>query len=404
MTWFVLELPEPGATNFTEELRWTRISHSGAVLERGSAPLVGLSGATRRGDQVLALVPGERVLIYHVSIPARSRSAQLQALPFALEDRLSEDLETMHIVPGQRLADGRLVAAVAAHRDMDFWLGMLREAGLRAAWLLPDTALLPPTTDDRLQVYCTGADRCLISDPDGEPLAVATELLPWWLARSDRRSGIDWHGPSEGIPAELGDDPDNRTLGWDGDLPALLAPALRQRPKLNLLSGRHSPAGSGAESWTRWRLPAAIVALLALLWTGLLWLEVWQLEREVQRADLAITALFEDTLPNTRMVDPKGQFRQVLDTDPSERPSAGAIAVRLGETAPVLAEAGIDLRQLRADAGRMELEMDLDSIATLDSLRTRLRAATGATVRILSADSDENGVVRARLQIEGNQR
>ncbi len=400
MTWFVLELPEPAAGAITGELPWTRISHSGAVLDRGSAQLDALSHLTRRGDQVLALVPGERALIHHVAIPARSRSAQLQALPYALEDRLSEDLETMHIVPGQRLADGRLVAGVAANRDMDFWIGTLREAGLNAAYLLPDTALLPPVAEDRLQIYCAGGDRCLIREPGGEPLALATELLPWWLAHRDKGSGVDWHGAGERVPAEIADDPDTRVLEWDGDLPALLAPALRQRPQLNMLSGRYAPPGSGVAVWTRWQVPAAIAATLALLWSGLLWLEVWQLEREVQRADLSITGLFEATLPNTRMVDPRGQFRQVLDADPSADRRPSAIAIQLGQTAPVLAGSGIELRQLRADPGRMELEMDLDSIATLDSLRGRLRAATGTTVRILSAESDETGV-RARLQIEG---
>ncbi len=400
MTWFVLELPEPTSEAIADELRWTRISHSGAVLDRGSARLDALSGATRRGDQVLALVPGERALIHHVAIPARSRSAQLQALPYALEDRLSEDLETMHIVPGQRLADGRLVAGVAGSRDMDFWVGTLREAGLSAAYLLPDIALLPPVTEDRLQIYCSGGDRCLIREPGGEPLVLSTELLSWWLARRDVRSGIDWHGATEPIPAELADEPENRILEWDGDLTALLAPALRQRPQLNLLSGRYAPPGSGAETWTRWRVPAAIAAALALLWSALLWLEVWQLEHEVQRADLAITDLFEATLPNTRMVDPKGQFQQILDADPSGVRPASAIAVQLGQTAPILTEAGIELRQLRAESDRMELEMDLDSIATLDNLRGRLRSATAGTVRILSAESDESGV-RARLQIEG---
>jgi general secretion pathway protein L len=105
MNWFVLTLPEPEAALPEGSLSWARIGN-GAVLERGTAPLAEVPTAIQRGDRVLALVPGERVLLYHVAIPARSRSAQLQALPYALEERLSEDLEAMHIVPGSRLPDG----------------------------------------------------------------------------------------------------------------------------------------------------------------------------------------------------------------------------------------------------------------------------------------------------------
>ena len=402
MNWFVLTLPEPDAAFPEGSLSWARIGN-GAVLERGTAPLAEVPAAIQRGDRVLALVPGERVLLYHVAIPARSRSAQLQALPYALEERLSEDLEAMHIVPGPRLPDGRLQAAVAARRDMDAWLSWLREAGIDAQVLIPDTALLPEAPPDRLELYWAG-DRCLVSVPGGEPLALADEVLPWWLqqwkAQQGEEMAIAWHGPPELAVTDIGDGTEVRAPGWDGDLLTLIAPALRRRPGLNLLTGPYTPTGSGAEAWSRWRVPAAIAAALVLLWTGSLWLEVRQLEREVQRVDLAIADLFEATLPNTRMIDPVGQFRQILDAGAGGPAGAGPIADRLGRAAPVLAQAGVELRQLRGDGSRLELELDLDSISALDSLRSRLREGTDATVRILSAESDEQGV-RARLQLEG---
>jgi general secretion pathway protein L len=402
MNWFVLSLPEPDAVAPEGPLPWARVGSAGSVLERGSAALAEVPAAVRRGDRVLALVPGERVLLYHVAIPARSRAAQLQALPYALEDRLSEDLEAMHIVPGQRLPDGRLLAAVAARRDMDLWLGWLREAGIGAHYLLPDTALLPEAAPDRLRIYRAGV-RCLVSVPGGEPLVLADEVLPWWLqqwkAQRDEPVTVEWHGlPRPAVPET---DTDGVLVsGWDGDLLTLTAPALRRRPALNLLTGAYAPAGGGAEAWSRWRVPAAIAAALALLWTGSLWLEIRQLEGEIQRVERAIGDLFESTLPNTRMIDPVGQFRQVLDAGAGPVSGASPIAMRLGQAAPVLAAAGVELRQLRADGDRLELELDLESIAQLDDLRGRLREGTGGNVRILSAESDEAGV-RARLQLDG---
>jgi general secretion pathway protein L len=402
MNWFMLSLPEPGAAAPEGPLPWARVGSTGSILERGNASLAEIPAAIRRGDRVLVLVPGERVLLYLVAIPARSRAAQLQALPYALEDRLSEDLEAMHIVPGQRLPDGRLLAAVAARRDMDLWLEWLHEAGIGAHHLIPDTALLPEAAPDRLRIYRAG-DRCLVSVPGGEPLVLADEVLPWWLqqwqAQRDEAVAVEWHGPANPAAPDVEADA-VRVSGWDGDLLTLAAPALRRRPALNLLSGPYAPAGGGAEAWSRWRVPAAIAAALALLWTGSLWLEIHQLEREVQRVDLAIADLFESTLPNTRMIDPIGQFRQILDAGAGPSSGAGPVAAQLGKAAPVLAAAGVELRQLRADGERLELELDLESIAKLDDLRGRLREGTGSTVRILSAESDEAGV-RARLQLDG---
>jgi general secretion pathway protein L len=323
-------------------------------------------------------------------------------LPFALEDRISEDLDAMHIVPGPRLPDGHLLAAVVARRDMDIWLKWLQQSGLRPDHLLPDTALLPEAPPGRLQIYWAG-DRCLVALPGGPPLALSQDVLPWWLhqwvSRQEQEIEVEWHGPPELSAPDVGEDTAIRTPGWDGDLLSLVAPALRRRPGLNLLSGPYAPPGT-AISLKRWRLPAAIAAALALLWAGSLGLEIRQLEREARQVDRAISDLFEATLPGTRMVDPVGQFRLLLDAGAdSTVTGSGPVASRLGQVTPVLAAAGVELRQLRADGDRLELELDLDSIARLDALRGRMRDETGATVRILSAESEEDRV-RARLQIE----
>jgi len=402
MNWFVLTLPEPDVITPEAPVDWARIGPAG-VLQRGSAPLDMLATGIQRGDRVLALVPGERVLLHHVSIPARSRSAQLQALPYALEDRISEDLDAMHIVPGARLPDGQLLAAVVARRDMERWLEWLQQTSVRADYLLPDVALLPEAPPGRLQLYWAG-DRCLVAVPGGPPLALSQEVLPWWLhqwdARQEQEIEVEWHGPPELTAPEVGEDAPVRAPGWDGDLLSLIAPALRRRPGLNLLSGPYSPPGA-AISWQRWRVPAAIAASLVLLWGVSLGLEIRQLEREARQVDLAISDLFEATLPGTRMVDPVGQFRLLLDAGAGAAASGtGPVAARLGQVAPVLSAAGVELRQLRAEGDRLELELDLESIARLDALRGRLRDGTGATVRILSAESDEDRV-RARLQVEG---
>jgi len=407
MNWFVIALPEPERATPETDLAWARVGGTGVLLEQGLAPLTALTAFRHRGDQILVLVPGERVLLHHVTIPARSRAAQRQALPFALEERLSEDLEAMHIVPGPRLPDTRLLAAVVAHRDMVIWQRWLQEAGITAQVLVPDTALLPTGPAEHLRVYCAG-ERCLIDAPGEEPLALAHELLPWWLSRwvagRDADLVLEWHGPEATLPEPLPAGIALNRHDWDGDRLALLAPALCRRPSFNLLSGPYAAAGSGGQAWARWRLPAALAASVVLVWAASLGLDIRHLEQEVRVVDRGISDLFEATLPNTRMVDPVGQFRQVLGTGvdgtDGAPPHAGAIAVRLGQTASVLNASGGTLRQFRAEGDRLELELDLDSIAALDRLRGQLAERAGVAVRILSAESGEDGV-RARLQIEG---
>jgi general secretion pathway protein L len=404
MNIFVLLLPEPDRDLADPEVTWGRVGSGGQVADRGHEPLAQAATRIRRGERVVIVVPGERVLLHHVAIPARSRAAQLQALPYALEDRLSEDLDALHVVPGPRRPDGQLLAAVAAHRDMDAWRGWLGAAGIVPERLLPDTALVPAETD-RLRAYCDGR-RCLLAPPDAQPVALAPELLPWWLERwqadADASVEMDVHAPRDHGPDTLGDASNTTFHDWDGDWLQLLAPALARRPALNLLTGRHAGSAGMAATLKQWRVPAAIAAALVLLWTGSLWLEVRQLEREVGQVDRAIAGIFETTLPEERMVDPVRQFQQILaGGDTGAGAAAGPVATRLARVAPVLAGDGIELRQIRAENDRLELELDLASIAALDGLRGRLADTGAGTVRILGAESGEDGV-RARLQIEGS--
>lgn len=404
MNAFVLLLPEPERDLADPEVTWGRVGSGGQVTDRGHEPLAQAATRIRRGERVVAVVPGERVLLHHVTIPARSRAAQLQALPYALEERLSEDLDALHIVPGPRRPDGQLLAAVAAHRDMESWRAWLDAAGIVAERLVPDTALVPAQTG-RLRVHCD-MQRCLLTPPDAEPVALAPELLPWWLERwplnVDDPVEIDLHAPRDLGREALPDAAHVTVHDWDGDWLQLLAPALARRPALNLLAGRHAGSASMGAALAQWRVPAAIAAALVLLWTGSLWLEVHQLQREVGQVDRAIAEIFETTLPEARLVDPVRQFQQILETaDAGSGAAAGPVATRLARVAPVLARDRIELRQIRAESDRLELELDLASIAELDGLRGRLEEAGAGTVRILGAESGDAGV-RARLQIEGS--
>jgi general secretion pathway protein L len=404
MNAFVLLLPEPDRDLADPEVTWGRVGSGGQVADRGHEPLAQAANRIRRGERVVAVVPGERVLLHHVTIPARSRAAQLQALPYALEDRLSEDLDALHVVPGPRRTDGQLLAAVAAHRDMDAWLAWLDAAGIVAERLLPDTVLVPAEAG-HLHVYCD-TRRCLLAPPDGaEPVALAPDLLPWWLERwqaeTEGSVEMDVHAPRDHGPDTLAGGSNATFHDWDEDWLQLLAPALARRPALNLLTGRHAGSAGMGAALAQWRLPAAIAAALVLLWTGSLWLDVRQLEREVGQLDRAIAGIFETTLPEERMVDPVRQFQQILATgDTGSGAAAGPVATRLARVAPVLVGDGIELRQIRAENDRLELELDLASIAALDGLRGRLADTGAGTVRILGAESGETGV-RARMQIEG---
>lgn len=415
MRLLALYLPDPRQITPDATLSWLRLRAGAAEPEQGQSRLADVALLARPRERVLGIVPGERVTLHRVRIPARSRAAQLQALPFALEEHLSEDLEAVHIAAGPRLPGGERLAAVVSHRDMQAW-----QAALDLPWTawIPETLLMPPNpTGDAIRVQVQG-QRVVLQMPAAEAVVFPLDGLGWWLeqlaidppieaivpavtteTQSEQRPALHWQGPAELIPPAVAA---RWAVSVDDSLPrglVDLAPALLRPPPLNLLTGPYAPAGFEPELWRRWRWPVAMAAGVAGVWLFALVLEVAQLQTEVRRMDLGIEQVFTQTLPDEPLIDPVRQFQQRLQAAGGSVGQAGLVARRLGQAVPVLQRAGGEVQQLRAEDGRLEIEIELPDIATLDRLRQALTTPQ-AQVRILSAESGDSGV-RARLLLEG---
>jgi general secretion pathway protein L len=82
-------------------------------------PVVSMTGSSwfldhgPRGGTLF--VPGEDVLLLAVDLPIASRRHRMEALPFAIEDRIAEPLDAVHVAIGAQLSPNRYLAAVVKH-------------------------------------------------------------------------------------------------------------------------------------------------------------------------------------------------------------------------------------------------------------------------------------------------
>lgn len=90
-----------------------------------------------------ALVPTEAVLVLAVDLPLAGRAQRVAALPFAIEDRIADGLDAVHIALGSEIAAPAYLAGVVRHEVMLGWIATLDTAGLGHAAIVPDALLLP---------------------------------------------------------------------------------------------------------------------------------------------------------------------------------------------------------------------------------------------------------------------
>ena len=129
-----------------------------------------------RGGPATVLVPAEAVRLLAVDLPLATAAKRIAALPFAIEDRIAEPLDQVHLALGAELEPRRYLVAVVAHATMANWVEIADTAGLAHAALVPD-ALALPRPEEGWTVELAGG-RALVRAADGTGFAAPAALLP----------------------------------------------------------------------------------------------------------------------------------------------------------------------------------------------------------------------------------
>lgn len=197
------------------------------------------------------LVPSESVLLLRVALPLASRAKRIEALPFAIEDRIADPIESVHIALGAEIAPRTYLVAVVRHAQMAAWVEAAELAGLGHAAIIPDALALP---EPEAGEWCAEADngRVLVRSGDGTGFAITSALIgaAWERAGSPRIWNIG--------AAPIGELPQAPWSGGGGGLIERLA-----NPAIDLRQGAYARRASGGSSWKKrlaWIAVAGIAA------------------------------------------------------------------------------------------------------------------------------------------------
>ena len=95
-------------------------------------------------DRVLISLPGEMVAMLMVTPPEKLRERDYaKAIPFLVEEQLSQPIESLSFVVGDKDADGRLAVAVFETTKLTHCIEQLAEHSLSPVAMLPNYLLLP---------------------------------------------------------------------------------------------------------------------------------------------------------------------------------------------------------------------------------------------------------------------
>lgn len=340
------------------------------------------------GGQVLVLVPGEDVLLIHASLPPGSPARLAQVLPYALEDQVLDDVESLHFVAGPQREDGQHAVAVVARERMQAWQDVLGAAGIAADRMVPDFLAVP--LDGGKACALLDGEHCLVRLAADKGFACATEQLPNWLG-----TGLDL----DLIPVTASAEPqvpagyDWQVLRSMSALDALSA-GTELDSGLNLLSGAFAPHHRRAPQRRLWRL-AAIFAGAAIV-VGLVGqvTSVLRLQAANSEAETAIEQRYADLFPDSPPVpDPVARVRSELTRLGGISQGQGLLGV-LSQAAPILAshDFRLDVLGMEYRNNTLELSVHSTSLSSLDQLRERLATLPGLQVELTAATPGADGL------------
>lgn len=225
---------------------------AGGIWTLDGDQLLQIEDASDGDGPAVVLVRSEHVLLLVTPLPPlASTLRRREALPFAIEEHISEPLDQVHIALGAQTAPGVWLAGVVSHAMMTQWLDNLALAGLDRAHLVPDVMVLPVPGAGCWSVDLAG-ERALVRAADGSGFAIPATLLE-----------AAWHAAGNPACVAYGDPLPPQLVSADADMAAArpLVPQLLAAG-IDLRQGRYAaPRRAFNPLWRRIALVAGIGAL-----------------------------------------------------------------------------------------------------------------------------------------------
>ena len=365
-----------------------------------------------QGRRVVVLVPGTEVLLTHVQVPTKQRQRMLRAIPFALEEHLAADVETLHFAIGARNDTAGVATAVVDRARMDEWLNLLKQVEIQPHSMLADIQALPITEGEWVLLLEDASILLRTKDNDGN--ALSPDTLEMMLSLALEQSGddrpehlqvIDCRSESStGLEAIEKFCTENeielQLKPGEGQLLDILVRGAKETPAIDLLQGDYSRREQLGKVWRPWLLTGALAGVWLLLLFSISLHGFFALKNEEKELTASIEKLYRDTFPDARkVVNARVQMGQKLDALKGSGGEGGVVNL-LAQVGPALSQTKkLELKAMRFKLGELELDLELDDLQTLDQLKQTLSAGGGLNVKIDTASS-RDGKVETRLKIE----
>ena len=373
--------------------QWLVCNDDGQVIVNPVSGELAQATAMSAGRRVVVIVPAAEALATDSDAPAKSAAKLAQVVPFALEERVADEVENLHFAIGERSEAGaRIPVVVVARERIDAWIAQLQAAGLAPTAIYSAATLLPSMPGQMIALLDgdtitlrVGESLPLVlpalSITDAFEMALATQA-PTVAGLEAAPLGLllyaghdEWHAHQSEIDALRERFTGVKVQLLPGGSISVLAPAAAAGDAVNLLQGALATSVPGEVRWRSWRIAAVLAGALVLLHIGARYFELTRLQKNETALDTSIEEAFRIAMPGQQnATNARRRVEQRLAEVRSG--SGGALLPALSalatarNAAPAATIEGITFRD-----GNIQLRISAPDAASLDAIGQQLRAA-----------------------------
>jgi len=373
---------------------WVRLDKHGKPMDKGQfIEAAFLNTFPKKVKSVIAVAPADASTFHRVEIPTKNRSNMLAALPYALEDKLSEDLDQLHFTVIGWVPGGAVDVVVIAREKLATWIQLFADAGVVLDAVIAEHSLLPIHPDCDATIVKQNEDRLVVKTAASRSFTLDRETFDdWWSDEAHRALKIAVNDQPLAIELKEsgGDFVSHWAIGDD------FRSWLEQAPQLlksapSLLQGEFEPAHLKPNS--RLLNAGALITFLTLL--AMAGSNYWQAERlqaQVDANQQQTRSLFEAAFPDQEYLDrPRRQIASLLSIS-EDQPASELFAYLTGIAADVLLKNNAELEELNYRNEQMQIGLSAPNFAALDNITAQLNMRDDIRAALISSGTRDQGV------------
>ena len=343
----------------------------------------------QRGSKVVLLIPDSDVSLAETQIPSKNKKQMLQAVPYALEETLAEDIDDLHFSIYRENEDSKVKAAIINRDRLSFWIDLLKEKDITVHYILPaifgisiaETGWSVDIGDDEAQVRQGPLDGFASS------LDVLDYLLPAALEEHEPEA-LYVSGDSLRLTRLLQNHDIDVRAGTSSFLinTDSLAPAL----ELNLLNNfSRGESALKNVNWSVWKPVGAIASLLIATWVGMF---IWQNKQTAEQLDnleSQISSIYRTAIPNGKQTDSDAQLSSMTSTLSQLQGNLNAASVSplptIAQLAPLLKQFNkMSIKELGFKRNKLQVKVETPNLTMLDQFK---QAAAASKLEVIIGSS-----------------